>query len=191
MAAGTRIVTENDAIAALTHPVRLRVLDALRTPESAAGVARAIGQSRQNVNYHLKELARAGLVHAAGERRRGNLIEPLFEAVAGTFVISPRATWPGDRRAAALRDQVSLERLVNLGEQLARDAAALLDRAAFDGDQVPSASVVADVRFADEDARKAFMDDYLALLGPLLKKYGSRVGTPFTVMAAAYPQGDA
>jgi hypothetical protein len=54
MAAGTRIVTENDAIAALTHPVRLRVLDALRTPESAAGVARAIGQSRQNVNYHLK-----------------------------------------------------------------------------------------------------------------------------------------
>jgi hypothetical protein len=50
-------------------------------------------------------------------------------------VISPRSTWGDDpRRAAALADQVSLGTLVAHGEQLQRDAAALLDRAAFDGE---------------------------------------------------------
>jgi DNA-binding transcriptional ArsR family regulator len=149
---------------AINHPVRVRILDALRTPDSAAGVARRIGLARQNVNYHLKELERAGLVRSTGERRRGDLIEPLFESVAGTFVISPRAAWSGGHRASALRDQVSLERLVQLGDEVQRDATGLLDRAAFDGDEIPSASVVADVSFPTGDARAEFMDEYLRAL---------------------------
>jgi DNA-binding transcriptional ArsR family regulator len=190
MAAGARLVTEGETVGVLTHPVRLQILDALRAPGSAAGIARAIGKTRQNVNYHLKELARAGLVRPTGERRRGNLVEPLYEAVAGTFVISPRVTWSGDRRAAALRDQVALEHLVGVGERLQRDATTLLDRAAFDGVEVASASVSAEVRFPTEDARAAFMDEYLRFVGPLLKKHGARRGAPFRVVCAAYPETD-
>jgi hypothetical protein len=74
-----------------------------------------------------------------------------------------------------------------MGERLQRDASALLDRAAFDGEQIDSASVDAEVHFADDAARSAFMTDYLALLGPLLKKHGSRRGTPFRVALAVYP----
>jgi DNA-binding transcriptional ArsR family regulator len=182
------VVDDPQAIQALTHPVRVRILDALRDPESAAGVARAIGQSRQNVNYHLKELERAGLVEPAGERRRGNLLEPLFRAVARSFVVSPRLAWGGDRRHAALRDQVSLEQLVVLGERLQQDATALLDRAAFDGEEIASASVTADVAFPDEQARAEFMREYLAALGPLLRRHGAREGAPFRVVVAVYPQ---
>jgi DNA-binding transcriptional ArsR family regulator len=189
MANSVAVISGLDAMQALTHPVRIRVLEALRTPNSAAGVAREIGQSRQNVNYHLKELERAGLVRAAGERRRGNLLEPLYEAVAGSFVISPRTVW-GDRRVAALRDQVSLERLVALGEGVQRDAAALLDRAAFDGEEIPSASVDANVNFPTEDARAAFMDEYLRMLGTLLKKHGARRGDHYRVVCATYPATD-
>ena len=43
------------------------------------------------------------------------------------------------------------------------------------------------MRFADAAARSAFMTEYLALLGPLLKKHGSRTGTPFRVALATYP----
>jgi DNA-binding transcriptional ArsR family regulator len=189
MTAGVEVVTALDAVQALTHPVRIRVLEALRTPNSAAGVAREIGQSRQNVNYHLKELVRTGLVRPTGERRRGNLLEPLYEAVAGSFLISPRAVW-GERRNAALRDQVSLEQLVALGEQLQRDAAALLDRAAFDGNEIASASVDAVVRFPSPEARAAFMKDYLQMLGTLLKKHGTRTGEQYRVMCAAYPDDE-
>ncbi|HMK11566.1 MAG TPA: helix-turn-helix domain-containing protein [Acidimicrobiales bacterium] len=181
------VVDDVQEVQALTHPVRIAALAALRSPDSAAGVARAIGHSRQLVNYHLKELERAGLIVAAGERRKGNFVEQLYEAVASTFVVSPRLAWGGADRDRAIRDQASLEHLITLGERLQRDAGALLDRAAFDGEQIASATVEADVRFADEAARSAFMTEYLAVLGPLLKKHGAKRGLRHRVAMAVYP----
>ena len=190
--ASVHVVEEADELAALAHPLRVRILDVLRTPSSAATVARAVGQSRQNVNYHLKELERTGLVHRAGEQRKGNFMETLFESAAPTILISPRALWGDEQRAEALKAQLSLENLVLLGERLGRDASVLLDRAAFDGDQIASAAVEAEVHFADEAARAEFMREYLAAIGPLLKKYGRRRGHTYRVALAAYPdpEGD-
>ena len=171
----------------MSHPLRLQVLAALRSPDSAAGVARRIGQPRQLVNYHLKELERAGLVRRSGERRAGNFVETLYRSVARSFVISPRVAWGDPRRMRALRQQHSLERLVLLGERLGRDAAALLDRAAFDDEEIASASVEAEVSFATEEDRAEFLRDYVAALGPLLKRHGHRRGSPYRVVVAAYP----
>lgn len=191
VATRVHLVEDADALQALAHPVRVQVLEALKEPGSAAAAARAVGQSRQNVNYHLKELERAGLVRKVGERRKGNFIEALYEAVASTIVVSPRAAWGDPRRFDALRDQMALENLVVLGERLGRDAAALLDRAAFDGEEIASAAVEAEVRFADEAARAAFLEEYLRAVGPLLRKYGKRSGTPYRVALAAYPDPSA
>jgi DNA-binding transcriptional ArsR family regulator len=181
------LVDDPVAVQAVAHPVRLRILEVLRAPDSAAGIARRLGVSRQGVNYHLKELERAGLVRSAGERRTGNFIEQLFEPAARVLVISPRLTL-GARRLSVLKDQVSLERLVALGEQIERDAAVLLDEAAFENREVPSASVTAEVRFAGAEQRSAFMRDYLEAMGPLLKKYGSSEGERFQVAVAVYPK---
>jgi hypothetical protein len=108
--------------------------------------------------------------------------------VARSFVVSPRLAWGDDRRASALQAQVALEQLVDLGQQLQQDASALLDRAAFDGEEIASASVAADVAFADAESRRAFMREYLEALGPLLKKHGARRGAPFRVLVAVYPR---
>jgi len=186
-AARVKVVDDPDGLQALAHPIRVQILEALRTPQSAASVARQIGQARQNVTYHVKELERAGLVRKAAERRNGNFIESLFESVAGTFVVSPRAAWGDERRIEAMREQLSLERLVVLGERLGKDATELLDRAAFDGEEIASASVEAEVSFSSEEARAAFLNEYLAAVGPLLKKYGRRKGTPYRVAVAVYP----
>jgi DNA-binding transcriptional ArsR family regulator len=175
------------ALQALSHPLRIEILDALRDPDSAAGVARRVEAPRQKVNYHLKELERAGLVVRTGERRNGNFVESLFRSAARTLVVSPRAAWGDPRRLAAKADQLSLENLVSLGERLQRDAAVLLDRAAFEGAQIASAAVEADVRFASVEARAAFLDEYLAAVGPLLRKYGTKEGAPYRVCLAAYP----
>ncbi len=183
------VLHELPALQALTHPVRVRMLDLLRQPHSAASMARALGQPRQKINYHLKELEAGGLVRLVGERKRGNMTEQLYRAVAGSFLISPRIAWGGEARGRALADQASLAALVDLGERLQRDAAGLLDRAAYDGEAIPSASVEVDVAFADEAARSAFMTEYLEALGPLLKKYAvSRsLGAPFKLALAIYP----
>jgi len=181
------VVDQPDELAALAHPLRLRMLATLRAPASAAAIAREVGQSRQNVNYHLKELESSGLVRRVGERQKGNFIEALYQATAPTIVISPRAMWGDEQRADAMRAQLSLENLVLLGERLGRDAAVLLDRAAFDGEEISSAAVEAEVHLANDAARAEFMRDYLRAVGPLLRKYGRRKGTTYRVALAAYP----
>ena len=191
--ARVEVLDEPTQVAALAHPLRVSVLDALRTPDSAAGVARAIGESRQKVNHHVKALLDVGLVRLVGERRTGNFVEPLYESVAGTFLVSPRLAWGSGDRAGALRNQLPLEHLVVLGERVQRDATALLDRAAFDGEEIPSLCVEASVRFKDEEARAAFMREYLEVLKPLLRKHGARRGSgdvAFHVAVAVYPEGE-
>ena len=183
-------VRDAATLQALAHPIRVQVLEALRDEASAATVARRIGLSRQKVNYHLKELERAGLVQRVEERRAGNFIETLYRAVARTFLVSPEVAWADGRRFETLASQHALETLVLLGERLQRDAAGLLDRAAYDGAQIASASVTAEVSFADEEEREAFLNEYLEAIAPLLKRYGAKEGAPYRVMLAAYPDGE-
>ena len=182
-----RTISDPVELQALAHPLRVRILDELREPDSAAAVARRLGEARQKVNYHLKELERSGLVVRTGERRNGNFVESLYRTSARTLVVLPRAAWGDPRRLAAMADQLSLENLVNVGERLARDAAVLLDRAAFDGAEIASAAVEADLHFASEAERAAFLDEYLAAIGGLVKKYGTKAGAPYRVAVAVYP----
>jgi DNA-binding transcriptional ArsR family regulator len=181
-------IDDADGLQAVSHPLRIRILDALREPDSAAAVARRLGEPRQKVNYHLKELEQAGLVMHTGDRRKGNFVETLYRAAARTLVVSPRAAWGDPRRLEAMAEQLSLENLIGLGERLARDAAVLLDRAAFDGEQIASAAVDAAVGFVDEDDRAAFLNEYLAAVGPLLQKYGAAQGNSYRVAIAVYPE---
>ena len=184
------VIEDAAQLAALAHPARIAILNALRTPNSAAGVARIISEPRQKTHYHVKALLEAGLIRAVGERRTGTFVEQLYQSVAGTFVVSPRLAWSDDDHLRALRSQMPLEHLVRMGEQLQRDATALLDRAAFDGDEIACASLEALVRFKDEANRAAFIDEYLAALKPLLKKYGARSGDGYRVALAVHPTDD-
>jgi DNA-binding transcriptional ArsR family regulator len=183
-----KVLQSADAIAAATHPVRAAILDAMREPATAAAVARRVGQTRQNVAYHVRELEKAGLLRRVGERRNGNFVEQLYVADAATLVIAPASTW-GDaaRRTAALADQLSLGELVRAGEQLQRESALLLDRAAFDGEEIPSASVATDIRFSSEEARAAFLRECVEAIGALAQKHGARDGDAYRVLLAAYP----
>jgi DNA-binding transcriptional ArsR family regulator len=131
--APVELLNDSDQIRALAHPVRAEILRSLRTPDTAAGLARAFGRSRQNVSYHLKALEQVGLVRHVGERRKGNFVEQLCEAIARRFVVSSQFASDADRLASVFRDQLSLAQLSELGERLQRDAAELVERAAFDG----------------------------------------------------------
>ncbi len=186
----TSILTLSDPeqLQALSHSTRVAILEALREPMSAASVARALGQPRQRINYHLKELARVALVERVEERRKGNFIETLYRAVARSFVVSPQVVWSDPRRLEAMQRQHSLGTLVELGERLQADAAVLLDRAAFDGEEIASAGVTAEVRFATEADRATFMDAFLRSTRELLEQHGSKHGEPFRAVFAVYPE---
>ncbi|MFK3984238.1 winged helix-turn-helix domain-containing protein [Micromonospora sp. NPDC050397] len=60
-------------IRALAHPVRARLLAALRTdgPATATGLADLLGTNSGNTSYHLRQLAEVGLVAEEATRGRG------------------------------------------------------------------------------------------------------------------------
>jgi DNA-binding transcriptional ArsR family regulator len=59
------------ALRALAHPLRLRLVALLRRegPLTASEAGRRLGESSGSTSYHLRQLARFGLVEEAGERR--------------------------------------------------------------------------------------------------------------------------
>jgi DNA-binding transcriptional ArsR family regulator len=181
------VVDDPDSLVALSHPTRVALLDLLREPASAAGAARALGQPRQRVNHHLRALEEAGLVVPVDTRQQRGFVETLYRSVAGTVLVSPRVAWGDPRRMNVLRSQHSLETLIQTGERLQRDATALLDRAAFDGEDIASATVASDIRFANDDDRAAFMREHLEHLKSLVDRYASRRGARYRVVLAVHP----
>jgi DNA-binding transcriptional ArsR family regulator len=68
---------ERERLRASAHPVRLRILSLLTGAElSATDVARELDLTHANASYHLRVLAKAGLIVEAGEERvRGGLVK--------------------------------------------------------------------------------------------------------------------
>ena len=190
MQSAVEILNEPRQVAALAHPVRGRILEAMQIPETAASVARQLGGTRQAINYHVKALAGLGLLQRTGERRNGNFVEQLFQSTARRFVVASRFAADPDQLAAVFRDHVSLAALTSVGERLQRDAVRLIDAAASGGKEIPSVSIEADVALPDESARTAFMRDVSEALQSVLAKHATPTadGRRFRVVFATYPE---
>ncbi|MDG4824259.1 winged helix-turn-helix domain-containing protein [Asanoa sp. WMMD1127] len=65
-----RIITEVDELKAVTHPLRVRMLAALRAdgPATATELARRFDTDTGTTSYHLRKLARHGFVEEAEQR---------------------------------------------------------------------------------------------------------------------------
>lgn len=66
------MITDVKVIAAMTHPVRRRLLNVLRLegPSTVSVLAHATGQAPGSISHHLKALAAAGLVEEVPELAR-------------------------------------------------------------------------------------------------------------------------
>lgn len=154
------VLEEPDQLAALLSPERRRLVEELRRqPDSAAGLARRLGASRQRLNYHLRELEDAGLLELREERRRGNFSERVLEPTARRFVVDPGAldaTLDGGLPAG---DRFSAAYLVALAARTIREVADLRERADREEKRLASAAVQSEVRLADPGAFRAFVDE--------------------------------
>src|SRR5712692_8132268 len=83
------MMREMSQAAALLHPLRLRIIENLREPDSASGLARRLQIPRQKANYHVRELEREGFLEQVGEHRKGNCVERMVRASANAYLIDP------------------------------------------------------------------------------------------------------
>jgi DNA-binding transcriptional ArsR family regulator len=84
-----RLLAElSEPLAELSEP-----LAELSEPHSATMQAGTVGQPRQKINYHLRELELHGLVELVEERRKGNVTERVMRTTA--FAAQVRSDVPG------------------------------------------------------------------------------------------------
>ncbi|MEV6070792.1 helix-turn-helix domain-containing protein [Nocardia sp. NPDC052001] len=165
-------VIEEPAVAeASLDPIRSRILAALAEPGSAAMLAGRLGLPRQKINYHLKELEKHGLVELEQERRKGNVTERVYRAIAASYVISPSALGAISPDPDRSPDQLSARWLLALGSRLVQEVGALLTGAARAQRRVASFGIDAEVRFASAADRAAFADELAQTVAGLVSRY--------------------
>ncbi|HYK00590.1 MAG TPA: helix-turn-helix domain-containing protein [Thermoanaerobaculia bacterium] len=184
------LVDESARAASMLHPMRLRILDALREPGSASTVARQLGLARQKVNYHLRELEKAGFLEEVEERRSGNCIERIVRAKATHYLINPEIFGRLAAGSGSVEDHFSSAYLIALAAGTIRDIAALQQRAAKAKKRVATFALQTDVRFKDAADRKAFTEELANAVARLVAKYHDDEtpgGRPFRFTIGAYP----
>jgi DNA-binding transcriptional ArsR family regulator len=175
--------------AAALEPTRLRLLAELATPEgdSATGLARRLGLPRQRVNYHLRELERAGLVEVVREQKKGNCVERIVRATARSYLISPEVLGgaaPKDN--GEVRDRLDSACLVSAAARAVRDVAILRDR----GEPPATFAVEVEVRFASDAEREAFAEDLANEVAKLAAEYHDQSaphGRVYRFIIGGYP----
>ncbi|MET8622616.1 winged helix-turn-helix domain-containing protein [Kitasatospora sp. NPDC004669] len=114
---GTREISDSRVLAALTHPLRRRLLDLLKVhgPATVGQLAERTGQAVGNVSHHLKVLAESGLIAEAPELARDR--RERWWRLADKDLSWTRADFDGDPVAEAVADaagSILLERQVEL-----------------------------------------------------------------------------
>jgi DNA-binding transcriptional ArsR family regulator len=189
-------VAEVPRAAALLHPLRLRILDALREPDSAAGLARRLRLPRQRVNYHVRELARAHFLERAGQRRRRNMIERRYRTSAQGYILSPellgRLGLPRERAEDAFSVSYLLGLLALGQSELGRSTR----EAESQNKRLATLSLSSELRFESaeqrtrfsEELRRAVVDVVARHASPSLLADGSPgTGRPYRLLLGCYP----
>jgi len=185
-----QLIEDPETAAVALQPARLEILEALREPDSGAGVARRLGLPRQRVGYHLRELEKRGLVRHVEDRRRGNCVERIVQATARYYVVSPAALGPVGADAAAVRDRFSSAFQVAVLARSLRDVAVLQERARAAGKKLPTMTLQTDVRFSSPATQAAFAEELANAVAALVAKYhddAAEDGRTFRFTIAGHP----
>ncbi len=182
---GTAVVQE-EAAGTLVNPLRRRILEALAEPGSATTVAGTLDLPRQQVNYHLRVLEKAGLVEQVGSRQRRGLTERLVRATASHFVVSPQSVGEPLRT----QDRFSSTFQVAVAARTIREVAALAELARDANQRLTTLTLDTEVSLASPADREAFANELVSTINRLVAKYQRRPGRnrrAYRLFAGAHP----
>jgi DNA-binding transcriptional ArsR family regulator len=185
-----RIVRQASQAQVLLHPERRRLIEALASgPDSASGLARRLGESRQRLNYHLRLLEEAGQVELAEERWKGSKPERIMRLVARQYVLDPAAIGSLAEDPDEAGDRFSASYLVALASRALRELAELLDRAKGKNARLATAAVNTTVRLRSPAAFHQFQSDLTHAVAQVVAKHHDDQGKGrwFRVVVGAYP----
>ena len=184
------LIQDAERAQSVLQPIRLRLLESLRQPDSAAGLARRLGMPRQKLNYHLRELERHGFLELVEERRKGNCVERVVRATARSYLVDPAALGALAADPDRIADRLSATYLVAVASRAIRELAALRRRSDAAGKKLATLTLLTEVRFASAEARHAFARELSTELARLAAKYHEGTapgGRRFKFFVGGYP----
>jgi DNA-binding transcriptional ArsR family regulator len=178
-----RYVEEPEKVRLALSPIRRRLLELLREPASATRLAAALDLPRQRVNYHLRELEKAGLVELVEERQRRGFTERILRASA-SLVVDPAVM---GQAFTQIQDQYAAEHLVEVAAGTVRDVARMQSAADADGKRLLTFTLEAEVRFAEPGDVHRFTDALTAAMHRVVEEFDSEGGRPYRLIAGGHP----
>ena len=181
------LIEEASTAAAVMHPLRRSILEALREPDSAAGVARRLGVPRQKLGYHMRKLESEGLIEKVGERQARGFTEVLMQAVARSYLLSPATLGSIEADPKDVKDRASSAYLMAAAGRLIRNVGMLRRTADEQGKRLATLTVESSLTFASAEDQKAFGDELTRAIAALARKYHSpdaAAGRTFDLLAA-------
>ncbi len=156
----TAVREDPDLVLGALNPLRRRLLAHLDEPDSAVGLARALGLPRPTVTYHLRALEDLGLVTEVERRPRRGVTERIVARRHDVVLVDPVVLAPGTDAG----DRRSLAAAIAAGIDVVRRAAAISRAAVARGQRAASLTVDGEVRIADPAALRALASDLADLL---------------------------
>jgi DNA-binding transcriptional ArsR family regulator len=185
MAAALDVVLGDDRLRGGLSPLRRRILEELREPGSATSLAVRMGEARQRVNYHLRELEKAGLLELVEERQRRGCVERVVRATAHAVVTRPDVV--GDL-SAVTQDRFATDTLLAGAAHMLVDVAAMREHAGRADKRLVTFAVEADVGFAEPADVRRFADELADLLAGLAARYDAPgAGPRYRVVVGGHP----
>jgi hypothetical protein len=176
----------------LLKPLRREILGHAKTPVSAAGIAAAMGRPRQVVNYHVRELARAGFLRRAGRAKKRGLTEQRYVVSAQAYVLAPEMLGALDATATtATTDKASAAYLLMLATRLQRELSESWRHADAAGTPLPLLSLDTEFGFASAADRARFAQALTSAITTVVAEHTTVAGRgcdgAFRLVLGCYP----
>lgn len=193
---GIECIRDPGRAAIVLDPLRLEILGRSREPRSASDIAGELGLPRQRVNYHVRELAKAGFLEAAGRVRRRNFYEQRYRASAEGYLVSPEALGPVAADPGNVEDRLSAAYLLALSARLQREVGGAAERARAEGWRLATLSMDAELRFESGAQRRAFAEALRDAIAAVIAEHAAPAtadggapgaGTAYRLMLGCWP----
>ncbi|MGW8888520.1 helix-turn-helix domain-containing protein [Streptomyces sp. NPDC055749] len=175
------VLREGDRLRGRLSPLRRRLLEELREPASATVLAARLGETRQRLNYHLREMEKGGLVELVELRQRRGRAERVVQATSRAVVIAP--TVIGDP-APAGQDRLAADALLSATAQAFSDVAEMRELAEAAGKRLVTFTIDTELAFAEPADVERFADQLAARVAEFHTPQSGRL---FRVLIGGHP----
>lgn len=165
------IISDPNMATVLLKDPRRHILEMATRPVSAVEMADRLGETRQRIGYHLRQLVDAGLLEDVVVSRRGAMVEKRYRASAASYALAPSLLGSLMARIGSSPDRDSARHLLGAINEVQDDLAQVLARRESESDRVPTLTLSTRIRFRDAEQRAAFADALMASLTDVVARH--------------------